>query len=456
MQQALKAWVARFDQGPLGHERRKPTAVLTTAWSVYEDLHAIRGPGSGKEGDASAAGVSGFRSQVWARWAPGLVAALQKGWNVHVSNSPQHRRIVEASRFEVLKALSPEWQPHIQADHIPYRRDCEVCLQAASRDRSHFKQDSSAFYALSSDICGPLSQGQMWGLQRSILWFSPLSCLLVKAFHGSSTDMLPKTDVAAVPGESGCSDATPPMSAAAAVPGESDGSAAVPPVSDAAAVSEESCRSAAGPDGRPRGPGPLSGLVTGRVELAPCPEPAAVPLDLPSMHDLFSEDASLAVRAARGADTSAEVDFLAHAGSETGKDDPLPDSEAVEPPLLTRKCVTLIWAEPLENRRENNLRLAIMRAVARLRSQGVLVLRWHSDRAKEYSSKKLSAWMAQQNITESKTAPEDHAANGRAEVAVREMKSLARRWRRLRCRPSTGRWLFARPRNSAGVESCSG
>ena len=42
-------------------------------------------------------------------------------------------------------------------------------------------------------------------------------------------------------------------------------------------------------------------------------------------------------------------------------------------------------------------------------------------------SHKLSSWLASQNIHESKTAPEDHAANGRAEVAVREVKHLARR-----------------------------
>ena len=40
-------------------------------------------------------------------------------------------------RQDALKALSPDWRAHISEDHVPYRKDCEVCLQAASRGRQH-------------------------------------------------------------------------------------------------------------------------------------------------------------------------------------------------------------------------------------------------------------------------------------------------------------------------------
>ena len=52
-----------------------------------------------------------------------------------------------------------KWRAHVEADHVPYRKDCKVCLQAASRDRPHLKQDAPSMYSLSSDICGPFFAG---------------------------------------------------------------------------------------------------------------------------------------------------------------------------------------------------------------------------------------------------------------------------------------------------------
>ena len=45
---ALGAWHAHFDQGALGHARRKPTTLMVTSWSVYENLDSLRGPGLGE------------------------------------------------------------------------------------------------------------------------------------------------------------------------------------------------------------------------------------------------------------------------------------------------------------------------------------------------------------------------------------------------------------------------
>ena len=59
-----------------------------------------------------------------------------------------------------------------------------------------------------------------------------------------------------------------------------------------------------------------------------------------------------------------------------------------------------------------------MRAVARLRATGIPILRTHADRAKEIMSRKLSDWLATQGTQETKSTPQNHAANGRAEVGV--------------------------------------
>ena len=45
----LGGWVASFDQGPLGHARRKPTMAFVTSWSLYEAIHEVRGAPTGQQ-----------------------------------------------------------------------------------------------------------------------------------------------------------------------------------------------------------------------------------------------------------------------------------------------------------------------------------------------------------------------------------------------------------------------
>ena len=159
LQRLLDGWLSHFDQGAFGHARRKPTALLCTSWQVHEALEGRGGQGSG-EAASDRVAHTGYQSQAWAKWAPGFVDVLKEGWNHHVRTTEASRNVAESSRRAMLRTLSPQWQAHVEADHVPYRKDCEVCLQAASRGRAHYKQESSAFYALSSDISGPFAPGQ--------------------------------------------------------------------------------------------------------------------------------------------------------------------------------------------------------------------------------------------------------------------------------------------------------
>ena len=104
-----------------------------------------------------------------------------------------------------------------------------------------------------------------------------------------------------------------------------------------------------------------------------------------------------------------------------------PSGSQTDPAPLSRDFVTLRWAEPLKNRSADHLRLVIMQSVAKCKAYGVPVLRFHSDRAREFQSSKLSRWLAEQAIHSTKSAPEDPQANGTAESAVREIKRAARR-----------------------------
>ena len=66
-----------FDQGPMGHSRRKPTTLGGNLRGLHQ-LHGIRGPGSSREGYQENLTVEEKvqLSKTWASWAPGLEKAI--------------------------------------------------------------------------------------------------------------------------------------------------------------------------------------------------------------------------------------------------------------------------------------------------------------------------------------------------------------------------------------------
>ena len=120
--------------------------------------------------------------------------------------------------------------------------------------------------------------------------------------------------------------------------------------------------------------------------------------------------------------------------------------------------VVLRWAEPLQSRKAFYVQLPVMRAVAKLRANGVPVMRFHSGRAREFLSPKLTEWLARHHIYETKSAPEDHASN-----EWRSEKSRKRLAVPFGCRPrvsvlapsrSSGRGANAASGNDCSCVSC--
>ena len=71
--------MAKFDQGPLGHERRKPTTVMTNVTEVLA-LHGRCGPGDVVGRSGSTEGRI-KESASWAAWAPELKQAVKMGFS---------------------------------------------------------------------------------------------------------------------------------------------------------------------------------------------------------------------------------------------------------------------------------------------------------------------------------------------------------------------------------------
>ena len=479
VKELLHAYQANFDQGHFGHPRRKPTSVLTTSWAVYETLAAHRctstwqpqASGDTAQGkDIPPSQPPGrYPSATWARWAPGLVRILKDGWVRHCRTSVEALLQYQEDQQAKLQALSPAWQAHVAADHHPYRKDCEICLQAASRDRPHFRQSDSSFYAMSADISGPFTSGKdIGGSKRYFVAFAirlPVGetfpwrqrTALPEAFPEGKVEVSTPRARTPLP-VSGPSTRAPPFSPDPANP-----------VSFADASVHDNLRS------RAASPLPVSGSSTRVLDPNPCEhQPDTEEDELLDMFqdvqaDSMSEPVQVGLpppRRVRGKSSPVKADSSApssgphpdlrmefsrdgvpdlsdpqvsqHVSGSSSKVDPasapidfldgagLP-AESPDAPVLNREFVTLRWAEPLLSRSADNLRLVVMQSVAKCKAFGIPVLRFHSDRAKEFQSAKLVRWLAEQSIHVTKSAPEDPQANGTAESAVKEIKRTARR-----------------------------
>ncbi|OLP82649.1 hypothetical protein AK812_SmicGene36686 [Symbiodinium microadriaticum] len=94
---------------------------------------------------------------------------------------------------------------------------------------------------------------------------------------------------------------------------------------------------------------------------------------------------------------------------------------------LCQEAVAAKMSPEVWERQAFAMQLAVMRAVARLRAHVIPCFRFHSDRAREFLGDALERFLAEQGIFSTRTAPEDHAANGSSEVAIRELKRSARK-----------------------------
>ena len=116
----------KFDQGAMGHIKRKPTMLLTSIKDLRQ-LDGMRGPGVG--------GAGNRESSSWA-----LDEAIK-------------RQVVAASRMAKASA-EDMWKSHVENGHTRFRRDCRACIQGGLRGRSHRKRSHPAL-AMAIDVTGP-------------------------------------------------------------------------------------------------------------------------------------------------------------------------------------------------------------------------------------------------------------------------------------------------------------
>ena len=187
-----KFFLAEFDQGPLGHEGRKPTGVLTNSWKLFTLLHGHKGEGYRE----------GVPERCWGnkrrQWAPGLSHRVSRAIREWIGTSDLERREVEGEERVALQALTreeEEFRKHCETDHVVFRRDCRVCLEAAMRGPRHLRQRHAHANALclTLDLIGPWVDGKDHALTNPAK-FILVGTLGVPVYKGGRPQVLQAED----------------------------------------------------------------------------------------------------------------------------------------------------------------------------------------------------------------------------------------------------------------------
>jgi len=109
----------RVGQGALGHPRPKPRTLMTNM-AQFRELDGIKASAAGEEIQEDLQERL-KRTALWSSWAAGLVESLKM---------VIPRFLHEQNQQPMLQKLDLEgWKNHLLSQHVPYSRDCRICLE---------------------------------------------------------------------------------------------------------------------------------------------------------------------------------------------------------------------------------------------------------------------------------------------------------------------------------------
>lgn len=95
-----------------------------------------------------------------------------------------------------------------------------------------------------------------------------------------------------------------------------------------------------------------------------------------------------------------------------------------EKPFRTR---TIMQCVPMKSKKAEDVLAAMQELYMRFRRYGYPIFRVHTDSGKEFVNQKTKDWAANRGLVFTRSAPDEHQSNGRAEAAVGSIKSRVRR-----------------------------
>ena len=361
-------WIADFDQYPFGHQRPKPTSLLTNSWTLYTTLQNVRCSPEElqclKQRPLPELGQRMEQSRAWGKWAPGLCRAIGEACTAWVLSKREQRESEAQEDQAMLAKLSSEEESfiqHCEQDHVCFRPDCRVCLSGAIRSHQHArsKYPQRNALTLTADLIGPLvpAEDQAHKQVKHLL----IAALTVPAYEGGTLKQLAEgKDV---------EDALIPEAFELDQDGAQSGGADADPTEFAFEDQGETV-----------------GEEDSGVEESEGPKTPQ-----PSINSNPSKESER--REARWKE----------------------ELKTLRKPV---KVKHLVFAVPVPTKRASAILKAIQYIYCRIRQLGLSVRRLHTDNGREFSNQLLDGWCETRDIYHTTSVPSDPRSNGLAEAFV--------------------------------------
>ena len=212
--QMMDGELIKFDQGPMGHKKRKPTTLLVANAPGLDQLQGVTGDGLG-ESVAENLEARMNQSKSWAEWSPGLTAAIQESLKIYLHHWSTTKRCPHKEDLDLESSGDSSgshpscrrmgihaWKEHVRNQHQPYRRDCRRCMEMMGVDGKHRRSngDRSA-HVMSVDIVGPMPIGVDVGLDTKQKYFMVATVPIPKIPREGGEEEEEVESEAPVPGE---------------------------------------------------------------------------------------------------------------------------------------------------------------------------------------------------------------------------------------------------------------
>ena len=122
LQEAYGLTTYELDQGELGGLAYKPTTLGTNAIIAFPEQR-VKGRARLRQEEEMSPEERARQTRSLARWRPVMMSGIAKACMRTVGQGVKRRLF--------------SWRTHLAREHVPFRKDCQVCQEAAARDRPH-------------------------------------------------------------------------------------------------------------------------------------------------------------------------------------------------------------------------------------------------------------------------------------------------------------------------------